>query len=99
MRAYLRALALSWVVGATLGCGSSDSQANVNARLSWVFNHADWTQDGAAADLRGCDNSPSGAAPGAGYPPVATVHVLIEDPAGQVQPFDQTVDCARGVGG
>ncbi len=79
-------------------CGSSD--ANVSGRLSWEFDYRDWTDDAAKAEIRGCDNAPASpnlSAPA--YKAITTVHVLIEDPDGQVPGIDQDYACEQGAGG
>lgn len=97
----MRFLLLTACVGA-IGCGGSTPESL--ASIGWSFNYRDWTRTHCAAsvttgctddDVRGCDNAPAQTT-GAAYAAVASVRLLVNDPLGQVAPFDETFDCSRG---
>ncbi len=91
MRALLAALLLS-----TAGCGDSDG--NVQAKVGWRFDYADYKDDTAAADLRDCSNAPA-VAREPPYSPIAKVRVALEDPEGQVPGSDEEHNCPLGIDG
>lgn len=80
-------------------CGDADTELDINAKLGWVFNHADWTADSPVAELRTCDNQPDTQPLGNGPPAVAKVRVVVKDPQGQVQGYEREHDCAAGESG
>lgn len=100
----MRQLALILSLLATGACGSSSG--TVVGSVGWKLDFKDWTcsaSDQASKascqdQYRGCDNAgPAGTM--VPYDPITTVRMVITDPAGQVQGFQQDYKCSLGSGG
>ena len=81
-----------------MSCGGGSSDDSTVARIEWRINYGDWTDPNAEAEIRSCTNQPAVNA-GPAYDGIAKIHVLIEDPEGQIPGFDQDLDCSKGSGG
>lgn len=94
-----------------LAACASDPTSNQNAEISWSFNYRDWSKPNCADtgvtcpvpdtstckcdDVRGCDNAAAGN-PGPDYDRVASVEIVLDDPAGVLPIYRESFDCSRG---
>ena len=82
-------LSLCW------SCGGGSASTNSVGEVSWTLDYRDWTYKDSENDMRACDNKPA-LLDGPSYSAIDQVHILVEDPEGQVPGIDREFDCASG---
>lgn len=90
----MRKFAVLFVIMAA-GCGESTPPSV--GELGWTFDYSDWTKPNAQPLARDCGNQPANA-DGPPYDAIAKVHLVLEDPEGQIPGADVLYKCEDGFG-
>jgi hypothetical protein len=81
-----------------IGCDSADS--SISGTFTWDFDYRNWINESSVAVPRTCANQGTDTDPAIpSYPAVDEVHVVLTDPAGEVDGADTTVSCEVGESG
>ncbi|MDP7038919.1 MAG: hypothetical protein QGI45_07165 [Myxococcota bacterium] len=90
----MRQLVCASILSLCWSCGGGSASSNSVGEVSWTLDYRDWTKD-TQADARDCSNTPATQV-GPTYSAIDQVHILVEDPEGQVPGIDREFDCASG---